>query len=169
MEYAMQEKTGRKTAKMLFPCCCLRAWRLDAQFLTRNALGVYQVCVCVFVSVCLCMSVCPCVCVCVETGCSVFDLECCVCIWSLCVCVCVCLSVCVSVCTCMCVHFWLGIRWACIRFVCVCVCVCVPCIYVCERVCPVCVPYVCVSCVHVPVSLYVPVPALHDTHTSHSQ
>jgi len=38
----IQERTGRKTAKMLFPCCCIRAWRLDAQFLTRNALGVYQ-------------------------------------------------------------------------------------------------------------------------------
>lgn len=38
----IQEKKGRKTAKMLFPCCCLRAWRLDAQFLTRSALGVYQ-------------------------------------------------------------------------------------------------------------------------------
>jgi hypothetical protein len=38
----IQERTGRSTAKMLFPCCCLRAWRLDAQFLTRSALGVYQ-------------------------------------------------------------------------------------------------------------------------------
>mmetsp|Transcript_18322 Transcript_18322/g.28547 ORF Transcript_18322/g.28547 Transcript_18322/m.28547 type:complete len:352 (+) Transcript_18322:670-1725(+) len=27
---------------MLWPCCCMKAWRLDAQFLTRCSLGVWQ-------------------------------------------------------------------------------------------------------------------------------
>ncbi|EKX47756.1 hypothetical protein GUITHDRAFT_69286 [Guillardia theta CCMP2712] len=36
------EKKGRGKAIMLWPCCCMTAWRLDAQFLTRCSLGVWQ-------------------------------------------------------------------------------------------------------------------------------
>ena len=39
---SISAKTGRKQAKMLMPCCCLYAWRLDGQFLTRCSLGVFQ-------------------------------------------------------------------------------------------------------------------------------
>ena len=148
----MQEKTGRKTAKMLFPCCCLRAWRLDAQFLTRNALGVYQVCVCV--------SLCVHVFVCLETGCSVFALECSVSISGVCVCVSVSVCPCVRVDVCVSDSEYAGF----VSDLCVCVRVCVCHLYVFERVCPACVLYVCVSCVHVPVSLYVPVPVPTHTH-----
>eukprot|EP00960_Hanusia_phi_P046435 757823-Hanusia_phi.AAC.7 len=37
------EEKGRGKAIMLWPCCCMTAWRLDAQFLTRCSLGVWQV------------------------------------------------------------------------------------------------------------------------------
>uniref|UniRef100_A0A7S0EV46 Uncharacterized protein n=1 Tax=Hanusia phi TaxID=3032 RepID=A0A7S0EV46_9CRYP len=36
------EEKGRGKAIMLWPCCCMTAWRLDAQFLTRCSLGVWQ-------------------------------------------------------------------------------------------------------------------------------
>jgi hypothetical protein len=35
----IQEKEGRTHVKMLSPCCWMKPWRLDAQFLTRSALG----------------------------------------------------------------------------------------------------------------------------------
>eukprot|EP00961_Rhodomonas_salina_P252000 3406676-Rhodomonas_salina.1 len=39
----LSERQGRSQAKMLWPCCCAYAWRLDGQFLTRCSLGIFQV------------------------------------------------------------------------------------------------------------------------------
>uniref|UniRef100_A0A7S0MZZ2 Uncharacterized protein n=1 Tax=Cryptomonas curvata TaxID=233186 RepID=A0A7S0MZZ2_9CRYP len=35
-------KHGKTVAKHPFPCCCLMPWQLNAQFLTRSSLGVWQ-------------------------------------------------------------------------------------------------------------------------------